>query len=173
MLDLQIKILYCTYRWSTKEIAKLLEIPESAVQVSIEAQNLIQSEEEVLPSSSLPLAATAPSMLPMVLPSTDTMAVSDERSPANTMSALLDIETGKQREIAPILATIEIILLDKVMKAAKALDPEDVKKMGDVVTTFKKLTQDAIINNVTNISKADGKGVAAQQVVQILSFREH
>jgi len=176
MLDLQIKILYCTYGWTPKEIAKLLEIPLSAVNISIENQELTQPSEEGIPSSSLlPLAASTPSTLPMVLPaSPDGIMLPDERSPANTMSAILDVETGKQREIAPIISVIEILLLDKVMKAARALEPEDVRQMGEIVNTFKRLTQDAVINNVTKIVKDDGKNTNNTNVcVQLLSFKEH
>jgi len=170
MIDLQIRILYCTYKWSIQEIAKLLEIPRSAVLQSISTQDLIQSEEN-LPSPPMVSATNAP--VPATLLPQEGMDASDEHFSNNTISALMDVETSKQREIAPIISVIEILLLDKVMRAAKALDPEDVREMGDIVTTFKKLTQDAIINNVVKVTKDDSKNTNVNQIViQRLSFRE-
>ena len=165
MLDLQIRLLYCQYGWNIKDIGKLLDIPESAVRMHIEQHKLDRpngkhnNDVEVLP-------ATTDSALPF----------DSQQTPLPpALAGIQDIkekEVVKQQHLAPIIATIELSLLGKLHEAAKTVDAGNTNQLASIVNTFKRLTQDAVINTVVKSEKDSGGNTGNQMVVQVLQFKD-
>ena len=81
-------------------------------------------------------------------------------------------EVSKQLEISPVIAAIELTLLQKVMEAAKTCDEENPAQLASIVDTFKKLTRDSIINTVIKTEEKQNEKNSPQVAVQILQFRD-
>ena len=137
-LEMQMKLLYCEYGWVVPKIAATLSCPESAVRLMIDQNKWIQKD----------------------LPATTDMAAND------VLATIKSGEISKQQELAPFLAVIEVTLLNKVLEAARAVDDPATLKV--VIDSFKKLTQDAVINTIVENEK-NGGGTAPTLAVQIIN----
>ena len=163
MVKLQIKLLHLQYGWSAEEISKLLDIPTSAVRMYIEEilRQEPQPEVEVLPPAELAPYCDTPNGGAASLTPYD--------------SGIRDLKTrevSKQLEISPVIAAIELTLLQKVMEAAKSCDEDNPAQLASIVDTFKKLTRDSIINTVIKTEEKQNEKNSPQVAVQILQFRD-
>lgn len=152
MIKEQIKLLYCHYGWSIKDIATTLELPTSAIKMYIEEMGLIKNDSSVElittpENGALPVAYT------------------------NDLRSLKTGEVSKQLAIAPIIAIIELTLLQKVREAADSVDPANIKSLSEVVNTFKRLKEDSIINTIMQSDKSAG-GNGPQVAVQVMVHRD-
>lgn len=125
-LELQIEMLYCQYGWDIPKIAAILQVNESVVRVAVEAKKLIKRDVEE-PTDAV------------------TLITKQQEASFGTVSLKAD-EVTKQQQLAPMMAAIEITLLQKAMDMAlKVRDPDTLTQ---VVNAYKKLTQNAVINTV-------------------------
>lgn len=132
MQKIQVQLLYTHYKWSTKQIAEFLDLPEAAVRMYLEEDGLL-----------------APKKGELV-----TTGESDIDPYDDGIKSLKNKEVGKQLELAPIIATIELSLWQKMKDAVDACDSGNIDKLATVINSYKKLTQDSIINIAVKADKA-------------------
>ena len=145
-LEMQVKLLYCEYGWSVAKIAATLNVLESVVRVAISAGDLKQKD-----------------------PSLPVVVEDAQEEYSDDVQSIKINEVKKQQQLAPLYAVAEISLLSRIMEQASQpnLPPDVVKSLVD---SFKKLTQDSVINAVVRDEKKDGNG--PQVAVQILQFKD-
>ena len=146
-LAMQIEILYCNFGETIKSIAEKLEVPEGQVSQHIKVAGLAQREN-------------------MAILDPKTAQVLQEQ--ALDTADLKKAEIAKQKYLAPQFAITEIALLNRIAEAA--VTTKDPCGILTLVSAYKKLTQDAIINSVVNDEK--GKTGAPAVAVQILQFND-
>ena len=136
MQDLQIKLLYEQYGWTPEQIGSLLNVSPSIIRITIEDNKF---EAAKLPATQ-----------------EETLA---------GIEAIKSGEVARQRQLTPIMATIELSLFQKIMDTIGICDsPSDIAQ---VVKAYKTLTQESIINTVVQDEKSSGRGPAI--AVQIIN----
>ncbi len=148
-LDMQIQVLYSTYGWEASKIAAQLNIATAVVEYSIKHNQLVQA--------------------PSQTEDTDVQVMDQLQCHINQQAIkakLQSNELAKQQQIAPYLALTELNLLQRIAEASqKVSHPDDI---GTLVSAFKKLTQDSVINAIVTEEKT--KGAQAPQVaVQVIN----
>lgn len=156
MEKLQIKLLYAYYGWSVNDIARLLDTYPAVVSKYIEEMKLDKQSH---------LQETVDVTTP------NPVAIADSEY-TNGVRSLKTREVEKQLELAPIIATIELSLLQKVMEAAQAVDPENVTQLALIVKTFKTLTSDSIMTTLVKSDKEAGTAIAPQVAIQCMVFKD-
>ena len=146
-LELQVKILYCQYGWDIPKIAATLKVSEAVVRIAIDAAKLTKSSTEIA----------------LVTPEA-------QQQYTDTLLKLKAGEVTKQEQLAPLLAVVEIGLIQRIMEQVvnPNLQPDQIKILVD---SYKKLTQDAVINAVVQDEKKN-QGGGPQVAVQILQFKD-
>lgn len=148
-LELQIELLYCQYGWDIPKIAALLQVGESVVRIAVEAKSLMKRETETSQIGTLAL-------------------VTKQQEASSGMVSLKADEVTKQQQLAPMMAAIEITLLQKIMDTAlKVKDPET---LATVVNAYKKLTQNAVINAVVQDETKSGAATPSVMVNVVNKF---
>ena len=136
MRDLQIQMLYEQYGWKPEQIGNFLAMSPATVRLIIEQHGFSQSQVTV---------------------TTEATQLGIEE--------LRGVEVSKQKQLTPIITTIELSLLQKTMDMIPNCDcPND---LANLIKAFKTLTQDSIINTVVREEKSNGKGPAI--AVQIIN----
>jgi len=144
-IDMQVKMLYCEYGWDIPKIAATLRQSESLINVSVKHQGLTKKEVDT----------NTPALLDIITQQTKI---------SETTINLKAEELIKQAQLAPILAVIEVTLLQKILN--EAIMANDTATISELVRSFKKLTQDAVINTVVKDENQNaGKPTVAVQVV--------
>ena len=165
MHKLQIQLLHFHYGWTVKAIGKHLDLPEVAVRMYIEELTAEGEKLEAAGIEVLPPEDADPN-----LPATK--SEDSLTSAYNTgLNNLKTKEVNKQQILAPIIASIELSLLQKVKEAADTCG-DSPAQLAMVVDTFKKLTKDSIINTIVKTDTKDGNKNGPQVAVQIMQFRD-
>ncbi len=133
-------MLYEQYGWSAAQIGALLGIPSSVISVHVDSSGLV------------PYA-----------PSNSTVDLDADKT---SVAQLKSAEIYRQQQIVPIMAVIEISLLEKIKGLVDSID--DPKDVAAVVKADKQLTQDSITNTVAHAEEITGNK-SPQIAIQILN----
>lgn len=161
MLDLKIKMLKNTYGYTNQQISELLEIPLSAVRIGVESEY-----EEEVPQATLVPADNA------ITPELVGQECEDgESGYATGIEALKAGEVSKQQETAPIMAMIELSLLERLKHTIECSEYITPEQLCTLVDAFKKLTKDSVVNAVVKQEKSNVNAGAPQVVLQVMQFQ--
>jgi len=189
-LDLQVKMLYEMYGWDILRIAEHLSVPETVVQLSVSSQKLSPQTWDIGLSTShyspdiLNGDTNGPHVDTTVQPyndnanSTNQLTSAPQSPPIPPMALIMEeqklqlkaTEIGKQQHLAPLLASIELSLITRIQELAMQSQTPDT--LASLVTSFKRLTQDSIINIVAKEEKSQSGSPTAQTVVQVMQFND-
>lgn len=156
----QVALLYGHYKWPAKKISNFLGEPITAIQM------LIEELELELKSSNTP--EELPELLPL-----DPKTGNPIEPPAYTrgISALKTLEVTKQLEFAPIIASIELRLLNKIAESVQ-IHGDNPNALAQLTQTFKTLTRDSMISTLVKSEQQNSNTNAPQVAIQVLTFRD-
>lgn len=155
MQKLQVALLN-SYGWKDKQIADFLKIPKSSVPMFLADVAADGTTFDITPNGNTELVPTN--------------ELGNDMAYTDGVRNLKTREVGRLQVLAPIIASIEMSLYQKVMEAVKHVEGSDVKAISEVISMYKKLSADSVVNVVKNDKEAGGNATA--NIVVAMKFQD-